>query len=57
MESNDPTKLHIYFGLSHSPPWFFELEQSGRRNLFDLLTKVKCKEQAQDEEACDTLCR
>ena len=44
MASNAPTKLSIYFGLSSLPPWFFELEQSRRRALLDLLTKVKCKE-------------
>ena len=41
MASNAPTKLSIYFGLSSLPPWFFELEQSRRMALFDLLTKVK----------------
>lgn len=41
MASNDPTKLSIYFGLSSlPPPWFFELEQSRRRDPLDLLTKV-----------------
>lgn len=40
MASNDPTKLRIYFGLSSLPPWFFELEQSRRRDPLDLLTKV-----------------
>ena len=44
MQSNAPTKLSIYFGLSSLPPWFFELEQSRRRALLDLLTKVKCEE-------------
>ena len=50
MVSNDPTKLSIYFGLSSLPPWFFELEQSRRRDLLDLLTKVKYKEQGGEEE-------
>lgn len=42
MESNAPTKLSIYFGQSLLPLVFFELEQSGRRDLLDLLTKAKC---------------
>ena len=50
MVSNDPTKLSIYFGLSSLPPWFFELEQSRRRDLLDLLTKVKYKERGGEEE-------
>ena len=44
MQPNDPTKLRIYFGQSSLPPWFFELEQSRRRALLGLLTKVKCEE-------------
>ena len=29
MESNDPTKLHIYFGLSHSPLGFLSWNRAG----------------------------
>lgn len=36
-----PHKAKHYFGLSSLPPWFFELEQSRRRDSLDLLTKVK----------------
>lgn len=57
MASNAPTKLSIYFGLSSLPPWFFELEQSMRRDLLDLLTKVKCKDRGGEKMSGELLSR
>ena len=57
MASNAPTKLSIYFGLSSLPPWFFELEQSMRRDLLDLLTKVKFKDRGGEKRSGELLSR
>ena|GEM_PF-2278980 len=39
MQSNDPTKLRIFFGISSLPPCFFEVEESKRGNF--LLSRQK----------------
>ena len=39
MQSNDPTKLRIFFGISSLPPCFFEVEESKRGNF--LLSRRK----------------
>lgn len=41
-----PHKVKHLLRTVFAPLVFFELEQSGRRDLLDLLTKAKCKEQA-----------
>ena len=45
MQSNAPTKLRIFFGISSLPPCFFEVRESWREGFLDLLTKIKCKEE------------
>ena len=40
MQSNDPTKLRIFFGISSLPPCFFEVKGWERCTL-GLLMKVK----------------